>query len=64
MLPMLKTAYKDQDVKAYFMDRKSVILVVLKTGGANTVEVSNAVLGSTGRAQEKRIPSDVSTARS
>lgn len=55
----VEDTYKDQDVKAYFMDRKSVILVVLKTGGANTVEVSNAVLGRLEELKKSAFPSDV-----
>lgn len=51
--------YKDRDLRGYHFDRDAVIMAVLKTSDANTVEVSRAVLRRLEELKEKEFPSDV-----
>ncbi len=51
--------YKDRDLRGYHFDREAVIMAVLKTSDANTVEVSRSVLGRLQELKEKEFPSDV-----
>ena len=51
--------YKDQEIKGFHQGEPAVIMVVLKTGDANTVEVTRAVLDRLEELKEKEFPADV-----
>jgi len=51
--------YKEQEIKGYHMTEPAVIMVVLKTGDANTVAVTRAVLDRLEELKESEFPSDV-----
>ncbi|HRV99286.1 MAG TPA: efflux RND transporter permease subunit, partial [Aminobacteriaceae bacterium] len=51
--------YKDPDIQGYHFDERAVIMAVLKTSDANTVEVSRAVLARLEELKEKEFPADV-----
>ena len=51
--------YKEQEIKGYHMTEPAVIMVVLKTGDANTVAVTQAVLDRLEELKESEFPSDV-----
>ncbi len=51
--------YKEQEIKGYHMTEPAVIMVVLKTGDANTVAVTQAVLDRLEELKKSEFPSDV-----
>lgn len=51
--------YKDRDLRGYHFDREAVIMAVLKTTDANTVEVTEAVLEKLEELKKTLFPSDV-----
>jgi HAE1 family hydrophobic/amphiphilic exporter-1 len=55
----LLDTYKDSDLRGYRFDERAVIMAILKTSDANTVEVSNAVLSRLKEMKEKDFPADV-----
>lgn len=55
----LTDGYKDRDLRGYHFDREAVIMAVLKTSDANTVEVTNAVISRLEELKKAEFPSDV-----
>ncbi len=51
--------YRDPDIQGYHFDERAVIMAVLKTSDANTVEVSRAVLAKLRELKEHEFPADV-----
>ncbi len=51
--------YREHDLQGYHLDQKAVIMAILKTSDANTVEVSAAVLSKLEEMKLREFPSDV-----
>ena len=51
--------YKDHDLQGYHLGQKAVIMAILKTGDANTVEVTGAVLSKLEELKFRQFPADV-----
>ena len=52
-------SYREQDMRGYYFDEEAVILLILKTSDANTVEVSGAVLAKLEEMKKREFPEDV-----